>query len=158
EELRAEDVAGNDFLIAYALGQRAAAGVALEAVAAREPDELPGYIDSILEGLRQPHNEEGTRLADMARPKLARLLQKLSRAAEGDLRDYDHLHQVRIRGKRLRYAIEVLASCFPDVLREQYYPMVEEMQETLGRANDSHVAMGRLRGIRDMLQEWPGTR
>jgi len=157
-EARRADVAGNDFLVAYSLGQRAAAQAALEAVAAREPDDFPGFIDATLAELRQPQHEPHARLGEMARPKLAGLLERFALAASADLSDYEHLHQVRIRGKRLRYAIEVLAGCFAPPLRERYYPMVEEMQETLGRANDSHVAMGRLRAVRDALAEWPATR
>ena len=46
----------------------------------------------------------------------------------------------RIGAARLRYAMEVFADCFPPPFREVLYPMVEEMQEILGRANDSQVA------------------
>ena len=33
------------------------------------------------------------------------------------------------------------------------YPAVEEMQDILGLANDSHVAIGRLTALRDRLRE-----
>src|SRR5262249_42588954 len=52
-------------------------------------------------------------------------------------------------GKRLRYAMEVFADCFAPAFRDQLYPAVEEMQEILGNANDSHVArmwLGKLAG------------
>src|SRR5207253_2514575 len=70
------------------------------------------------------------------------------------------LHQVRIAGKRLRYAMEVFADCFPPAFRQTIYPAVEEMQEILGTANDSHVAGQRLGELRDRLRavwpaEWP---
>ena len=55
---------------------------------------------------------------------------------------------MRIAGKRLRYAMEVFADCFSLQFRESLYPRVEEMQEMLGRANDSHVAEGRLTDLR----------
>src|SRR5947207_2531520 len=41
------------------------------------------------------------------------------------------LHQARIAGKRLRYAIEVFAGCFPAALREAYYPAVAAAQDLL---------------------------
>ena len=54
----------------------------------------------------------GRSLRNLARSLLGDLLGKLHEAASGDLKDYDHLHQVRIAGKRLRYAMEVFADCF----------------------------------------------
>src|SRR5262249_48634542 len=77
------------------------------------------------------------------RPMLSGLLQELDAAVAADLADYDHLHRVRIIGKRLRYAMEIFAECFDPAFREQLYPAVEQMQEILGNANDSHVACQR---------------
>src|SRR5262249_11589833 len=98
-------------------------------------------------------------LGDLARPLLAELLAELDAATAQDLDDYQHLHQVRIIGKRLRYAMEIFADCFPAAFKEQIYPDVEGMQEVLGNANDSHVASGRLAMISAKLhaivpKEW----
>src|SRR5207247_467787 len=61
-----------------------------------------------------------------------------------------------ILGKQLRYAMEVFADCFSVVFREEIYPRVEEMQEVLGNANDSHVAGQRLGTLRDRVRlKWP---
>ena len=54
---------------------------------------------------------------DLARPLLFERLQDLERTALGDLTDYGQLHQVRIAGKRLRYAMEVFADCFDPAFR-----------------------------------------
>ena len=86
-------------------------------------------------------------------PLLTQLLRDLDTAAGQDLDDYAHLHQVRIAGKRLRYAMEVFGECFAPPFREKLYPAVEEMQEILGRANDSHVASLRLAELRDRLRK-----
>lgn len=48
----------------------------------------------------------------------------------------EELHQFRIRGKRLRYSIELLASAFPAALRRDIYPQLIEIQERLGALND----------------------
>src|SRR5262249_49734367 len=90
-------------------------------------------------------------LIDLARPLLCGLLHELEEAANRDLDDYTHLHQVRIIGKRLRYAMEVFADCFGPAFREQLYPAIEEMQEILGRANDSHVALQRLATLAERI-------
>ena len=62
-----------------------------------------------------------TNTADVVDPTsrslLTELLGELHDKATSDLRDYGHLHQVRIAGKRLRYALEVFADCFGPNLR-----------------------------------------
>jgi CHAD domain-containing protein len=61
--------------------------------------------------------------------------------------DINALHQFRIRGKALRYAIELLASAFGPQLREEVYPTIEKLQERLGRITDHTAAM-------KLLTEW----
>src|SRR5262249_11801071 len=141
-----------DFLMGYAQGQRGAAQVNLQA------NRLAGEgfeatAAEALAALRPPEGGEET-LGELGRALLARQLHGLHQAAAGDLKDYEQLHQVRIAGKRLRYAMELFGDCFAAELREQLYPRVEEMQEVLGRANDSHVAARRLAALRDRLRQW----
>jgi CHAD domain-containing protein len=143
--------AGLDFLIGYALAQRHAAQAALQSVEPNQPRLFDHFMNDTIDSVQQPHEDART-LIDLARPMLLDLLDKLKQSASGNLKDYDHLHQVRIAGKRLRYAMEVFADCFAPAFREELYPQVEEMQETLGRANDSHVAAGRLVELREKLE------
>jgi CHAD domain-containing protein len=145
---------GLDFLLGYATGQRAAAQASLETLESDWPDSFTDYLVATLGELREPHENDRATLIEHARCLLARQFGRLHEKATGDLSDYDHLHQVRIAGKRLRYALEVFAECFGPTLRERVYPLVEEMQEILGRANDSHVAAGRLTGLRTRLHGW----
>jgi CHAD domain-containing protein len=143
--------AGLDFLIGYALGQREAAQAALEAANHDYPAAFDRLVRKVLVGIRQPVEGPAT-LIDLARPVVGLLLGKLDRSAARDLEDYDNLHRVRIAGKRLRYALELFAYCYPPVLREVHYTAVEEMQEILGRANDSQVAARRLQALSGKLR------
>src|SRR5262249_41975403 len=114
------------------------------------PFALERLLADVLAGIGKP---AGLRtLVDLAQPLLADLLDGLDRAAAADLDDYANLHQVRIAGKRLRYAMEVFVDCFTRRFRDELYPAVEEMQDVLGRANDSHVAGQRLSDLRDHLR------
>lgn len=61
-----------------------------------------------------------------------------------DLADDASLHELRIRGKRLRYAMEIFAAALPPAFRDELYPQVEELQELLGRVNDHAEAVERL--------------
>ncbi|MEX0791913.1 MAG: CHAD domain-containing protein [Pirellulaceae bacterium] len=46
------------------------------------------------------------------------------------------LHQLRIEGKRVRYAMELAAAVFEKSFRKQLYPNFEEVQTALGNIND----------------------
>jgi CHAD domain-containing protein len=155
---------GLDFLVGYAQGQREAAQAELQAVEREQGPEFEKFLARTVEAIRPPHGESAPQtMLDLARTLLADLLQELEKAAGGDLEDYSQLHQVRIAGKRLRYALEVFAGCFGPAFRDTVYPQVEELQEMLGRANDSHVAVERLATLRDRLRQsqpgvWPRLR
>ncbi|MBI2804712.1 MAG: CHAD domain-containing protein [Planctomycetes bacterium] len=114
--------------------------------------------DEIAQELGESEAEEP--LHDLAGPTLVHLLQELENAARADLQSYDALHQVRILGKQLRYAMEIFANCYAVAFREKYYPAVTEMQDLLGLANDSHCAVERLKALRQLLLDrqaphWP---
>jgi CHAD domain-containing protein len=141
---------GLDLLTGYALSRRLAAQDRLLAVAQDHPFASDRLLAETVAAVHRPHDDTtGRLLIDLARPTLSGLLAELDAAAGRDLHDYTQLHRVRIAGKRLRYAMEVFADCFEPAFKEKLYPAVEEMQEILGNANDSHVAAGRLAELRD---------
>jgi CHAD domain-containing protein len=144
---------GLDFLIGFSTGQRTAAQTALEAAGAGFPFDIERLIAETLAAVREPESGKPTTLGKLARPWMAGLLSELHAAASDDLTAFEHLHQVRILGKRLRYGMEIFAGCFGTSFRERDYPMIEEMQDILGRANDSHVAGQRLTTLRELLRE-----
>ncbi len=53
----------------------------------------------------------------------------------------EHLHRVRILGKRLRYLMEIFWPCLSKGVRHELYPLVEEAQELLGQINDHSRAL-----------------
>jgi CHAD domain-containing protein len=145
--------AGLDFLTGYALAQRTAAQRHLEEAGRDYPFAFDRFLADTLAAVdRSGADKRSQTLVELAAPKLSALLTDLEQAVKADLSDYNRLHQVRICGKRLRYAMEVFADCFPPVFRGKFYPDVEEMQDILGRANDSHVASQRLQALRAKIQ------
>jgi len=149
---RAHRRAGLDLLLGYATAQRELAQEHLRIAAAGHPFTFDRAISDTLAAIHRPASGQPRRLVDLARPMLADLLARMDLAASRNLDDYGNLHQVRIAGKRLRYAMEVFADCFGKRFRSETYPAVEEMQEILGRANDSFVAGRRLAALRDALR------
>jgi CHAD domain-containing protein len=143
---------GFDFLVGYALSQRVSAQDHLQEANADFPFAFDRLVADTLHALRRPDADGMETLLDLACPVLNERLRRLEEAAANDLESYENLHQVRIAGKRLRYAMEVFADCYAPEFREQHYTAVEEMQEILGRANDSYVASRRLEGLRERLK------
>lgn len=156
---REEDVRpGLDFLIGFTHGQRQAAGNGLRSADAHQRRKLTAAIAAVEETLRRPHTEPRT-LGAMAEEQLSARLRELGEAtaaAAAAPADYERLHQVRIVGKQLRYAMEVFADCFGPEFRKEWYAAVEEMQEILGSANDSHVALARLADLKARLRHAAG--
>jgi len=147
-----------DFLLGLGQGQRAAAQVHLAELTDLVDDDFATTVSDALASLDETPVHETFR--SRAIPLMTNLLRELDEAAALDLNDYEKLHQVRILGKQLRYAMEIFAGCFEEGFRETTYPAVEEMQEILGDANDSHVALQRLQEIRTRLEmtqpkAWP---
>jgi CHAD domain-containing protein len=79
--------------------------------------------------------------SDMLRP----VIQEFQEACSADFADVEALHELRISGKALRYAMELLAGAFHKSFRKQVYPTVGELQDRLGIVNDHAVACDRLR-------------
>jgi CHAD domain-containing protein len=145
--------AGLDFLTGHDLGQRLNAQVELAEAGSDYPFSFERLQAETVADVNKPRYDRGTRtLRDLAGPLLLGLLRDFDQAAAADLVDYERLHRVRILGKRLRYAMEIFADCFAAPFREKLYPAVEEMQEILGRANDSNVASRHLAALREKIQ------
>ena len=141
---------GLDFLLGYGHARRALAQEELQHLGPMTT-EFPDLARNILAKIDEWRPREPLRAR--ATPLLAELTKELKVAAEGDLTAYERLHEVRILGKQLRYAMELFAVCFNDAFREKQYPAIVEMQDILGRANDSHVAVGRLLAIKSLLEK-----
>jgi CHAD domain-containing protein len=78
--------------------------------------------------------------------RLGREICQFFKASPTDLTDLDSLHRFRIRGKKLRYAMELLAPALPPTLHAELYRPIEQLQELLGQINDRIVARKRYKG------------
>jgi CHAD domain-containing protein len=145
--------AGMEFLIGYAVAQRKAAQVSLQEASQAIPSGFENLASKVLAAIRKPTTKQASgRLIDVARPLLTDLAKQLEKAAGDKPKSFEKLHRLRIIGKRLRYAMEVFAGCYPPKFRDKLYPMVEEMQEFLGEAIDSHVASKNMASLKKSLR------
>jgi hypothetical protein len=84
------------------------------------------------------------RFADWARACLRPLVDAFFAACPAPGTADAALHRFRIRGKELRYALELLAGALPPAWREELYPVVAALQDRLGLVNDLATARRRL--------------
>lgn len=130
--------------------QRATVRPAIVKIADRclRDDRFIRKISKLLDGVRMPtlqdHSEqEPAEFGHWAAEQLSKLAPAFLAAMPGQTSDVAALHQFRIRAKELRYAIELVAPVFGPELRDDLYPMIEELQERLGRVQD-HVTARQL--------------
>jgi CHAD domain-containing protein len=105
-------------------------------------------IDKLVQRARDRGDEKAGEPApsfvDWAREHLRPVVERFFDAVPADPGDEAALHRFRIRGKELRYALELLAGAFPEQVRTELYPTVEAMQDRLGEINDLATAKARL--------------
>ena len=123
---------GLTFLFGYGHGRRRAAQVELEAAGLEEHAGYDAFLHETVAAVGPPADLPMTPSWRTWAGRCCWNWRELEWKATGDLGDYAHLHQVRIAGKRLRYAMEVFADCFSLSFRETLYPRIEEMQEISG--------------------------
>ena len=111
--------------------------------------EFKGEIRGLLKRVRWRGEGDEPPFDAVARHAMGSAAGAFFRAASEALGDPESLHQLRIAGKRLRYAIELLAPAFPTTLRTELYPVFQEVQERLGRANDHATAC-------ELFRKWAG--
>lgn len=139
----AREQPGLQFLAGLAFDRRQQAQGGLRALVVAAP-----ALQAVIGQLRAPTDDSPQTLAALAIPVLDELVSKFQTALQEDLTTDTGLHQLRITGKRLRYAMEICVGCFVPYFRTTLYPAVEEVQEILGTANDSNVTVQWLTEVR----------
>jgi CHAD domain-containing protein len=143
-----------DLLLGEILAQRARAQKRLRNAAKDYPFSFDRFLAETVAAVQKPDDGRLKCLADLARPAVHGLLQELENSASGDLLNDDQLHATRIVAKRMRYAMELFAQCFPPAFRDEVYPLMEALQEILGVAHDSHIAVVRLEAVNLRVRSW----
>jgi CHAD domain-containing protein len=112
-------------------------------------DQFARRVDKLLQrvgahGKVTAMTQEDT-FGEWSRTQLRPVVELFFAAVPDDHTDEAALHRFRIRGKYLRYDLELLAGAFPDDELTSLYATIETMQDRLGEINDLATAKGRLR-------------
>jgi CHAD domain-containing protein len=86
-------------------------------------------------------------------PQLAEKAGEFFASQPDESAHWSALHRFRILGKALRYTIELVAPAFGQELRNEYYPVAEELQERLGTIQDHFEAACLLRDWSEEAEE-----
>jgi CHAD domain-containing protein len=120
--------------------------------------------DDLIETVQWRGTPPEPTIAEASHERLLPLIRDFFTSAAADLSDPHQMHQMRIAGKRLRYALELFGGAYDASLREDLYPIFIEVQDHLGLVNDyvtsqtrllewSHKASGKLRRYMQELVE-----
>lgn len=138
EHCQAEQAAGCPALMERVAQARMAAQPAIREIYGKLEDR--GFKGRLKKLLAKTHwrssDSPCPTYLEVARTGLAPLAATFFTASEGDFENTLALHEFRIAGKQLRYAMEVFAAAFGPAFRKELYPLVEELQEKLGAVND----------------------
>lgn len=102
-------------------------------------------IELLVERVRWRGSSPEPNFRSAASEMLRPVIDEFHEACSADFTEVEALHQCRISGKALRYAMELLAGAFHKSFRKQVYPTVGVLQDRLGIVNDHAVACDRLR-------------
>jgi len=136
EHCQSEHAAGCPGLMARAAETRAAAQPAIRQLHDQLGERFRRRLKKLVAKTDWRSDSPCPTYLEVARTGLAPLAATFFTAAEGDFDNILALHEFRIAGKQLRYAMEVFAAAFEPAFRKELYPIVEELQEKLGAVND----------------------
>jgi CHAD domain-containing protein len=105
--------------------------------------DWPARVERLVEGVRRSGRDEP--FATFGRRRFRQLVNRFFRRADRRLEDAADIHQLRIEGKKLRYALEIFAPVFPAAERSACHDALETLQETLGEFTDHASAADRFR-------------
>jgi CHAD domain-containing protein len=137
-----------DFLIGYAIGERTAAQQRLMDAAAEAGPLFTEQSEELPNRAKPQDANPPANFGALAALQLGELFREFTAAVEANPTEPEALHALRIVGKRLRYALEIFADCFPPAIKETIYPVVERLQDVLGDIQDGAVGTKRLACVR----------
>ncbi len=103
-------------------------------------DDFTSRIEDLVQRIRWRSEGREPTFHETAVVTLRPVVDAFFTAGETDLTITDNLHDLRIVGKKLRYRIELLSAGLDPVLRQEVYPLLADIQESLGDINDHVVA------------------
>ncbi|MBC7836047.1 MAG: CHAD domain-containing protein [Phycisphaerales bacterium] len=103
-----------------------------------------------------PESGDGRTLSAAASASLHALLQDFTDRSATDLTNLEHLHELRLAAKRLRYGVELFAPCFGEEWLNAMHRGMADLQDQLGHVNDLSNALTSLATLAPAATGEPG--
>jgi CHAD domain-containing protein len=104
-------------------------------------DSCAVKFEKLVQEVESHHRGEGKRRFGRQAPQyLVPVVKKFFKTAESGLTTDESLHGLRIRTKKLRYTMEIVAVAFDSSFRKRLYPQITLFQDLLGTVNDHATA------------------
>lgn len=110
--------------------------------------DFPAKIKRLADELESRAKADSLGAKKLARKALSKSARKFFEAGRADLTQDLKLHQLRIRAKKLRYTMELIAPCF-DKKFEKFIALVTLIQELSGDIHDHFAAIEVFTGLRE---------
>ena len=136
-----EQAPAQDSLLRMIREQRIAVQPVLLKACRRLKNKYAKRVEQLNKSIAQDQDKQ--RFGPWAERRLQKPLRRMFESSARDEDDLPALHAFRVRVKKLRYSMELLAPAFPDSFRSRLYPQVVELQEWLGKIHDQDVAIER---------------
>ena len=140
---RRDPVGGSERLLAMLKKQRDASRRPIGDVHARLVDEdWPSRLDEMIARIRGGRR---TSFERHVRRRLPPIVGRFFDLADRKARGAEDLHELRIEGKKLRYALEMCGSVLPSRAVSRCHESLEQLQKRLGTFTDHAAAADRFR-------------
>ncbi len=115
----------------------------------RKCNQLLKTLDSGPPSGRPKRGAQQPAFGPWCRMQLAPLAEEFHELAAANLSANKAFHQLRLAGKRLRYALELASAAFPKATHRRLHESLSDLQDRLGQVCDQIVAVKQLKELRD---------
>jgi CHAD domain-containing protein len=121
--------------------------------------QWPDFLVGLASGSVAPGPAGTDPIGPLAAARIAKVYRRMVRMGRAidDQSPPEALHELRKKGKELRYVLELFgAELFPDAVVKPMIKTLKQLQDVLGRHQDRAVQAATLRGLREELSALPG--
>ncbi len=116
------------------------------------------YLDALVESDDADRPDAARPVADVAGERIGTVYRRMVKmgAAIDDASPHEALHDLRKKGKELRYLLEFFSSLYPDDVVRPMVATLKRLQDVLGRFQDREVQADLLRTLGDEIAAMEG--
>ncbi|MDP8968407.1 MAG: CHAD domain-containing protein, partial [Actinomycetota bacterium] len=121
-------------------------------------DNWREFLDRLVDAPQDDRPDAARAVADVAGERIGKVYRRMVKMgrAIGDDSPHEALHDLRKKGKELRYLLEFFSSLYPPEVVKPMVATLKGLQDVLGRFQDREVQAGLLRALGDDIAALEG--